>query len=187
MAPWQSLLHEYALTPVHVPPASRGKNATDMKLAIEAMDLLHQKSLQGICIASSDSDFTTLASRIREDGLAVFGFGEKKTTAPYVAACDRFYRRHGIRVERVLTDNGTCFKKRWRERCDELEIGVRKTRPYRPQTNGKAERLIRTLLERWAYAYSVPGAKEDFIAQNAPPEAGGHEPEPEARPREAVA
>ena len=58
MAPWQSLLHEYALTPVHVPPASRGKNATDMKLAIEAMDLLHQKHLQGICIASSDSDFT---------------------------------------------------------------------------------------------------------------------------------
>lgn len=91
MAPWQSLLHEYALTPVHVPPASRGKNATDMKLAIEAMDLLHQKHLQGICIASSDSDFTTLASRIREDGLAVFGFGEKKTTAPYVAACDRFF------------------------------------------------------------------------------------------------
>ena len=91
MAPWQSLLHEYALTPVHVPPASRGKNATDMKLAIEAMDLLHQKHLQGICIASSDSDFTTLASRIREDGLEVFGFGEKKTTAPYVAACDRFF------------------------------------------------------------------------------------------------
>jgi uncharacterized LabA/DUF88 family protein len=55
------------------------------------MDLLHQKSLQGICIASSDSDFTTLASRIREDGLEVFGFGEKKTTAPYVAACDRFF------------------------------------------------------------------------------------------------
>jgi hypothetical protein len=55
------------------------------------MDLLHQKHLQGICIASSDSDFTTLASRIREDGLEVFGFGEKKTTAPYVAACDRFF------------------------------------------------------------------------------------------------
>ena len=91
MAPWQSILHEYALTPVHVPPASRGKNATDMKLAIEAMDLLHQKHLQGICIASSDSDFTTLASRIREDGLEVFGFGEKKTTAPYVAACDSFF------------------------------------------------------------------------------------------------
>ena len=84
----------------------------------------------------------------------------------FLAACDRFYRRHGIRVERVLTDNGTCFKKRWRERCDELEIGVRKTRPYRPQTNGKAERLIRTLLERWAYAYSY--ATEHERAQALP-------------------
>ena len=91
MAPWQKVLHDHALTPVHVPPASRGKNASDMKLAIEAMDLLHQKDLDGICIASSDSDFTALASRIREDGLAVYGFGEKKTTAPYVAACDRFF------------------------------------------------------------------------------------------------
>jgi transposase InsO family protein len=72
----------------------------------------------------------------------------------FLVACERFYRRHGIRIERVLIDNGTCFKKRWRERCDQLRIGVRKTRPYRPQTNGKAERFIRTLLERWAYAYS---------------------------------
>jgi transposase InsO family protein len=72
----------------------------------------------------------------------------------FLGACERFYQRHGIRIERVLTDNGTCFKKRWRARCDQLGIAVRKTRPYRPQTNGKAERFIRTLLERWAYAYS---------------------------------
>jgi len=65
----------------------------------------------------------------------------------------RFYRTHGIRVERVLTDNGTCFKRRWIEACTAHEVSVRKTRPYRPQTNGKAERFIRTLLERWAYAY----------------------------------
>ena len=60
----------------------------------------------------------------------------------------------------MLTDNGTCFKRRWHDACDELEIGVRKTRPYRPQTNGKAERPIRTLLERWAYAYSYPTEAE---------------------------
>ena len=91
MSSWQKVLHDHALTPVHVPPASRGKNATDMRLAIDAMDLLHEKDLQAICIASSDSDFTSLASRIREDGVEVIGFGEKKTTAPYVAACDRFF------------------------------------------------------------------------------------------------
>jgi len=78
----------------------------------------------------------------------------------FLAACERFYGRHGIQIERVLTDNGTCFKKRWHERCDQLGIAVRKTRPYRPQTNGKAERFIRTLLERWAYAYSYPTEHE---------------------------
>jgi transposase InsO family protein len=72
----------------------------------------------------------------------------------FLAAAHRFYARYGIRIERVLSDNGTCFKRRWHDACAELGIGVRKTRPYRPQTNGKAERFIRTLLERWAYAYS---------------------------------
>jgi transposase InsO family protein len=65
----------------------------------------------------------------------------------------RFYESHGIQVERVLSDNGTCFKRRWAETCASHGIEVRKTRAYRPQTNGKAERFIRTLLERWAYAY----------------------------------
>ncbi|MGH2844771.1 MAG: IS481 family transposase [Thermoleophilaceae bacterium] len=71
----------------------------------------------------------------------------------FLDACRGFYGQHGIAIERVLTDNGTCFKRRWADRCEQLEIAVRKTRPYRPQTNGKAERFIRTLLELWAYAY----------------------------------
>ncbi len=65
----------------------------------------------------------------------------------------RFYTSHGIRVERVLTDNGSCFKRRWADACATHGVTVKKTRAYRPQTNGKAERFIRTLLERWAYAY----------------------------------
>ena len=63
----------------------------------------------------------------------------------------RFYRRHGIEVERVLTDNGKCFKRRWGDACAQHQIRVKKTRPYRPQTNGKAERFIRTMLAGWAY------------------------------------
>ena len=74
----------------------------------------------------------------------------------FLALCERFYAGYAIRIERVLTDNGTCFKRRWQDACTSRGIAVRKTRPYRPQTNGKAERLIRTLLERWAYAYSYP-------------------------------
>lgn len=91
MNAWQPLVHEYALTPVHIPPAATGKNATDMKLAIEAMDLLHRGQVEGFCLASSDSDFTTLASRIREDGVIVYGFGEQKASMGYVRSCDRFF------------------------------------------------------------------------------------------------
>ena len=82
----------------------------------------------------------------------------------FLAALERFYAAHGITVERVLTDNGTCFKRRWAEACDKRAIGVRKTRPYRPQTNGKAERFIRTLLELWAYAYPYQHERERAAA-----------------------
>ena len=90
-----------------------------------------------------------------------------ETAASAVAFLDelvRFYREHGIDLERVLTDNGACFKRRWAEACSARGIAVRKTRPYRPQTNGKAERFIRTLLERWAYAYPYQRESERLAA-----------------------
>ena len=90
MAAWQPLLHEYAFLPVHVVPVAKSKNATDLKLAIDAIDILHRRQIDGFCIASSDSDFTSLASRIREDGLSVYGFGEKKAPKPYANSCNRF-------------------------------------------------------------------------------------------------
>jgi transposase InsO family protein len=76
----------------------------------------------------------------------------------------RFYGSHGIQVERILTDNGTCFKRRWADACEMHAITVKKTRAYRPQTNGKAERFIRTLLERWAYAYSYDNESQRLAA-----------------------
>ena len=72
------------------PSFTAGKNASDIALVIDAMDLLHSKRFEGFCLVSSDSDFTRLAMRLREEGATVYGFGEKKTPRAFVAACDKF-------------------------------------------------------------------------------------------------
>lgn len=87
---WKNILHEMAVQPIQQFSYTSGKNATDSALIIDAMDLLHTGQLNGFCLVSSDSDFTRLATRIREAGLVVYGFGEQKTPQPFVAACDRF-------------------------------------------------------------------------------------------------
>lgn len=78
----------------------------------------------------------------------------------FLEDCRRFYAGHGITLERVLTDNGKCFKRRWQEACTARGIKPKRTRPYRPQTNGKVERFIRTLLECWAYAHPYAHERE---------------------------
>ena len=87
---WKEELHTHAIKPVQQFSYTRGKNSTDSALIIDAMDLLHTGNLNGFCLVSSDSDFTPLATRIRESGLVVYGFGERKTPQPFVAACDKF-------------------------------------------------------------------------------------------------
>lgn len=87
---WKSYLHKHAIQPIQQFSYTTGKNATDSALIIDAMDLLHEEKLDGFCLVSSDSDFTRLATRIREAGLTAYGFGEKKTPEPFVSACDKF-------------------------------------------------------------------------------------------------
>lgn len=87
---WKEVLHVHAIQPVQQFSYTSGKNATDSALIIDAMDLLHGGRVDGFCLVSSDSDFTRLATRIREAGLVAYGFGEKKTPKPFVAACDKF-------------------------------------------------------------------------------------------------
>ena len=87
---WKDQLLALSIQPIQQFGYTKGKNATDSAMIIDAMDLLYTGRFDGFCIVSSDSDFTTLARRIRESGLTVYGFGERKTPGPFVAACDRF-------------------------------------------------------------------------------------------------
>ena len=87
---WKATLLEHSIQPMQQFAYTTGKNATDSAMIIDAMDLLYTGNFDGFCIVSSDSDFTRLASRLRESGRVVYGFGEKKTPRPFVAACDKF-------------------------------------------------------------------------------------------------
>ena len=87
---WKNVLLENAITPIQQYSYTTGKNSSDSALIIDAMDILYSEKVNGFCIVSSDSDFTRLATRLREAGMMVMGFGEKKTPKPFTSACDKF-------------------------------------------------------------------------------------------------
>lgn len=98
---WKAVLLEHSIQPVQQFRYTVGKNATDSAMIIDAMDLLYTHQFDGFCLVSSDSDFTRLAARLRESGLLVYGFGEKKTPRPFVVACDKFIFTEVLRFQEV--------------------------------------------------------------------------------------
>jgi uncharacterized LabA/DUF88 family protein len=106
---WKEVLLEYSIQPIQQFGYTKGKNATDSAMIIDAMDLLYTGRFHGFCIVSSDSDFTKLASRIRESGLFVYGFGEKKTPSAFVSACDKFIYIEVLRAK--INENESIAKK----------------------------------------------------------------------------
>ena len=95
---WKDELLDHSIQPMQQFAYTKGKNATDSAMIIDAMDLLYTGNFDGFCIVSSDSDFTKLASRIRESGLLVYGFGERKTPSSFVSACDKFIYTEVLRT-----------------------------------------------------------------------------------------
>lgn len=93
---WEAVLHEFAIRPIQQFAYSKGKNASDMAMVIDAMDLLYARNLDGFAIVSSDADFTPLVMRLLTDGVKVYGFGEKKTPEPFVNACSKFTYVEGL-------------------------------------------------------------------------------------------
>jgi uncharacterized protein (TIGR00288 family) len=87
---WEAILHDHAIQPIQQYDLTKGKNATDIAMAIDAMDILYTKHIDTFCIVTSDCDFTPLATRILSEGKSVIGFGERKTPSPFVNACSTF-------------------------------------------------------------------------------------------------
>lgn len=106
---WKEVLLQYSIQPIQQFAYTTGKNATDSAMIIDAMDLLYTGNFNGFCLVSSDSDFTKLASRIRESGLVVYGFGEQKTPSPFVSACDKFIYTEVLRAK---TDESKAITKK---------------------------------------------------------------------------
>jgi uncharacterized LabA/DUF88 family protein len=98
---WKTVLLENAITPIQQYSYTTGKNSSDSALIIDAMDILYSDKVNGFCIVSSDSDFTRLAIRLREAGMKVYGFGEKKTPKPFITSCDRFIYIEILKAEVV--------------------------------------------------------------------------------------
>lgn len=119
---WGPHLLDHAIQPMQQFRNTAGKNASDSALIIDAMDLLHSGRFDGFCIVSSDSDFTRLASRIREDGLKVIGFGEKKTPPSFVSACDQFIYTENLRGEGPTAQTSTIPVQMIRESIEECSM-----------------------------------------------------------------
>jgi uncharacterized LabA/DUF88 family protein len=161
VAGWKKVLLENAITPIQQYSYSTGKNATDSAMIIDAMDILYTGKVDGFCIVSSDSDFTRLATRLREAGMKVIGIGEKKTLIPFISACDKF-----IYIE--ILGGGKS------DGDHEEEVKGQKTVPVKKETISKVDpRLIKLLRQSindladehgWAYL----GDLGNFILKKQP-------------------
>ena len=112
---WKSILLDHSIVPIQQFRYTVGKNATDTAMIIDAMDILYSGNVDGFCLVSSDSDFTRLASRLRESGVVVYGFGERKTPNAFVSACDKFT------FVDILTDPAAAQKSGAKASAEELK------------------------------------------------------------------
>ena len=158
---WKDRLLAHSIQPIQQFRYTVGKNATDSAMIIDAMDLLYTERFDGFCIVSSDSDFTRLASRIREQGLIVYGFGERKTPKPFVTACDKFIYSDVLRADADADSDA------------DAETGAAPARKRNTQELRQDSRLVR-LLQSASQAvsdddgWSTLGGIGNYIAKQAP-------------------
>lgn len=124
---WKNLLLENAITPIQQYGYTTGKNATDSAMIIDAMDILYSEKVDGFCLVSSDSDFTRLATRLREAGMQVIGIGEKKTPNPFIVACDKFIYIEILKNQSDSKTEEKSFSESTIDKITEKEINLIKS------------------------------------------------------------
>ena len=129
---WKNVLLENAITPIQQYSYTKGKNSTDSALIIDAMDILYTGGVEGFCIVSSDSDFTRLATRLREAGMKVFGIGEKKTPSPFIASCNKFIYIEILKKEIREPIPAKTNNKKTSKKAQKPNIIVEKAKPIEP-------------------------------------------------------
>ncbi|HBS85109.1 MAG: Maebl [Bacteroidetes bacterium GWF2_38_335] len=169
---WKQSLLEHAITPVQQYSYTSGKNATDSAMIIDAMDILHLQKVDGFCLVSSDSDFTRLATRLRESGMLVIGIGEKKTPNPFIVACDKF-----IYIEILERAKTSSIKKDKTKTSKSEQVAAPKEhKPRVERVNNNIIHLLKKTVEDlgnesgWASMAEVGGLiikkKPDFDPRN---------------------
>ena len=156
---WKAKLNKLAIQPIQQFSYTTGKNATDSALIIDAMDLLYTRNFDGFCIVSSDSDFTRLASRIRESGLVVYGFGEQKTPEAFVSACDKFIYTEGLKPSE------NCAEKQQKEpksSISEPTDTTKQTAKELQNTNEQSLKIDKKLLKLLKNAYAAIVGKDGW-------------------------
>jgi uncharacterized LabA/DUF88 family protein len=139
IAGWKSVLLENAITPVQQYGYTKGKNSTDSAMIIDAMDILYSGKVDGFCIVSSDSDFTRLATRLREAGMKVIGIGERKTPSSFIVACDKFIYLEILSSTTAVPEQTNIKKK------GKVGLANKKTEEVDPQdANRRVKRIIAT-------------------------------------------
>ncbi|MCD8453105.1 NYN domain-containing protein [Tenacibaculum finnmarkense genomovar ulcerans] len=134
MNSWKAIINQHSISPIQKFSYTTGKNSTDGSLIIDAMDILHGKNTQGFCIVSSDSDYTGLAKRIREEGLFVMGIGEKKTPEAFVKSCEVFTFTENLRNEQLNQNQSNNQNE---------TVKSKSVKPYQNQRNKEVVEKVR--------------------------------------------
>ena len=144
LAPWKKVLLEYSITPIQQYGYTTGKNATDAAMIIDAMDILYSGNVDGFCLVTSDSDFTRLASRLRESGMDVVGMGEQKTPKAFVVACNKFKYIDILAKQDAENKRAESKLAEEKQKKDELKERIIKSRV---EQVGKKDKLVIPLPE----------------------------------------